>query len=268
MPRDTAPTDATNPVFAYLIIFGTSLIGAAVLYGGLKSTGVFESEGMELGGAAAGFVIILLIAKRIFFSLQRQHLDNSQNNQAREIETLREELEKLRSGEQPELECPKGFELMVSRDFGLGFAKPRTWSQHPEQHIGMYMTPMTEDIIKTGFRGNITITMTLLDQVPGLPDDPDEITNDELKAPLQSAIQLHEGTDVKWHPTYVANRRAMCAEFTIHRAPGPTIVMEGAVVLDAPGRRLFVFALYEALPHSEQSQQLFRQLLSTVKFLS
>ncbi|TNE90566.1 hypothetical protein [Porticoccus sp.] len=66
MPRDTAPTDATNPVFAYLIIFGTSLIGAAVLYGGLKSTGVFESEGMELGGAAAGFVIILLIAKRIF----------------------------------------------------------------------------------------------------------------------------------------------------------------------------------------------------------
>jgi len=157
---------------------------------------------------------------------------------------------------------------MVSRDFGLGFAKPRTWSQHPEQHIGMYMTPMTEDIIKTGFRGNITITMTLLDQVPGLPDDPDEITNDELKAPILSAMQVCGGTDVKWQPTYIANRRAMCAEFIYQPAPELDVVMEGAVVLDAPGRRLFIFALHDALPHSEQSQQLFRQLLSTVKFLS
>jgi hypothetical protein len=60
----------------------------------------------------------------------------------------------------------------------------------------------------------------------------------------------------------------MCAEFIYQHAPELDVIMEGAVVLDAPGRRLFIFALYDALPHSEQSQQLFRQLLSTVKFLS
>lgn len=62
----------------------------------------------------------------------------------------------------------------------------------------------------------------------------------------------------------------MTSSFNYSRPQNPEakIIVEGATVLDEKGRRLFVFALHEAEQRAEESSQLFRQLLSTVKFLS
>ncbi|HEB28258.1 MAG TPA: hypothetical protein ENI05_10850 [Porticoccus sp.] len=263
-------TGSINPISIYFVLFGSSLLAAVILYGALPSTGIWESKGIQLSGAAAGFIIFFLLANRVFHSLQKLQIEQRNNNNQQRIDALEQKINQLKAGELPDIECPSNFETIISKDFGLGFSKPREWGNHPEQHVGIYMQPLDEKVVAAGFRGNIAVTVTPLDQLPGLPSDPKDIPLEALKGPSLSAKKAWSGGDISWNPTYVANRRAMKSTFnyTLPENPEIHVSVEGVVVLDEAGRKLFVFALHEAEQRAKESRQLFRQLISTVKFLS
>lgn len=50
-----------NPLLAYTCIFLVSLAGAYVTFGILESTATIKNEAVQLGGAAAGFIVIFSI---------------------------------------------------------------------------------------------------------------------------------------------------------------------------------------------------------------
>lgn len=144
---------------------------------------------MQLGGAAAGFVIVFLLANHVFHSLQKLQITQRSGSEQQRIHALEQEIDRLKAQENPTIECPNNFESIISKDFGIGFSKPRHWRNHPEQHIGIYTQPLDEKAMSAGFQGNITVTSTPLDQLPGLPTNPEDIPTDVLKGPFQTAIQ-------------------------------------------------------------------------------
>lgn len=263
-------TTNINPISAYTLIFSSSLLAAVILYGLLSSTGIWESKGIQLGGAAAGFVIFFLFANRVFHSLQKLQTEQRNNNDQQRIDALEQEINQLKSGKSPDIECPSNFETIVSKDFGVGFSKPREWSNTPEQIIGLYMRPSKKGMPASEFGGNITVTVTPLEQMPEIPSNLADISSEALKVPFIKAQQFYSAVDINWEPTYLSNRRAMNTSFKYnhHLAPDTVIVVEGTVVLDEMSRKLFIFALYEDETRAQESKQLFRQLLSTVKFLT
>ena len=259
-----------NPILAFFIIFGSSLFAAVILYGALPSTGIWESKGVQLSGAAAGFVIIFLLANRVFHSLQMAQTEQRNNNDQQRIDALEQEINQLKAGESPDIECPNNFETIVSKDFGLGFSKPREWNNTPEQIIGLYKRPSAQDVPSSEFGGSITVTVTPLEQLPNIPSNLADISSDALKTPFITAQQFYSAVDINWESTYLSNRRAMNTSYKYnhHLNPGTVIFVEGTVVLDEISRKLFIFALYEDETKAQESKQLFRQLLSTVQFLT
>jgi len=198
-----------NPISVYTLIFVSSLLAAVILYGLLSSTGIWESKGIQLGGAAAGFVIFFLLANRVFHSLQKLHTEQRNNNNQQRIDALEQEINQLKAEESPNIECPSNFETVVSKDFGLAFSKPREWKNTPEQIVGLYLRPSVKDIPTSEFGGNITVTVTPLEQIPNMPSNLADISPDALKAPFITAQQFYSATDISWEPTYLSNRRAM-----------------------------------------------------------
>jgi hypothetical protein len=62
-----------HPLFAGTTIFLISLFAAFITFGLLKSTGAITDEKIQLGGAAAGFIIIFVVFSR-FYSSQMDKL--------------------------------------------------------------------------------------------------------------------------------------------------------------------------------------------------
>ena len=137
---------STLPINVFLLLFGCNLLAAVLLYGALESTGTFESQKMRLGGAAAGFVIFLLVSSRVFLSIKKNTDQAGRDEAVKErdlkIKELKAENQRLKSAQLPEIRCPGGFELVYSSDLRLGFARPKTWTIHPEAQVGMYMRPL------------------------------------------------------------------------------------------------------------------------------
>lgn len=124
---------------------------------------------MQLGGAAAGFVIVFLLANHIFHSLQKLQITQRSGSEQQRIHALEQEIDRLKAQENPTIECPNNFESIISKDFGIGFSKPRHWRNHPEQHIGIYTQPLDEKAMSAGFQGNITVTSTPWISCQGYP---------------------------------------------------------------------------------------------------
>jgi hypothetical protein len=269
MNNNVNKTQSLSPILTYAVLFGFSLAAAIILYGFLPSTGIWESKSAKLGGAAAGFVIFFLLSIQGYLKLNNAHNSLKKEGTDGRILALEQEIERLTSLDTPDIECPHSFEKIISKDFGLGFAKPRAWESHPEQHIGIYMQPLDDKAKAAKFRGNITVTVTPISLLPGLPSDLNEISDEMLKAPFMSTQSFFLGGEVDWKSTYVANRRAIMAtlNYPLQNNPDVIIIVEGAVILDEVGRQLFIFALHEAEQRADASRKLFRQLLSTVKFL-
>lgn len=265
----TAQFATIHPVTGFLVIFCASLIGASVLYGAFPSTGVFQNKEFQLGGAAAGFVAIFLLASQVFRSLQKQQAESLAKSQSSQIKTLEQELKALRREGLPDVICPDGFEVIVSKDYGIGFSKPRLWEPNTEQSIGLYMRPINSENIDPSFRGNINVTVTPLENRAGIPEKLSELSNEELKSPFIAAIQLYSGKSVEWNETYISNRRAVKVSFNFHPSynPNATVFCEGAVVLDELSKQLFIFALYESELLISESKKYFHQLLSTISFV-
>jgi len=63
-----------HPLWVGLIIFLVSLFGAWITFGLLESTGTVEDERIKLGGAVAGFIVILLLFFRSYHQLMEESL--------------------------------------------------------------------------------------------------------------------------------------------------------------------------------------------------
>lgn len=269
-------TRATEPYFGFLVLFLSSLLASGILYGALRSSGVFQSRGVELGGAAAGFVVILVISNRIYGGLQDRSLSAIKDEvlaaQRKRINDLEELVSRLRSGELPPLSVPEGFDEFVSRDLGLAYAHPTEWKQSPERLAGIYFRPQDEEALKFDFLGNITVSVSPFhdeSDVKSITEN-DDYCDEILRTPWQKVINLWDVQNVRWRQTYLVSRRAMgvSLEYPNKDYPDSLIKVEGISVFDHIGGRLFIFALYESDHLFEESRELFEKMLSTVTFLS
>lgn len=274
---------SASPIIVFIIIFGCNLVAAVLLYGVLESTGTFESQKMRLGGAAAGFAIFLISSSHIFLSIKKNADQAERDEVVKErdlrIKELKAENIRLKSAQLPEIRCPEGFELVYLSDLRIGFARPNTWTIHPEIQVGMYMRPLEPgEMERLCFQGNINITAThvsgqefraILEQRRVKGQDGDFEPNDEfLKSPFISVKNLLQATDIQFMSTFVDNARGIhcVARYPRKNAQGQFNIMEGISVFNEDQARLFIFALHECEELINESREIFQRLVSTVKF--
>ncbi len=274
---------STRPINVFLLLFGLNLLAAVLLYGALESTGTFENQKMRLGGAAAGFIIFLLVSSRIFLSIKKDSDQAEQNEAVKErdlkIKELNAENQRLKAAQFPEIRCPDDFTPVYFSDLRLGFARPKNWTIHPETQVGMYMRPLESgELPRTCFQGNINITATHVtsqayqvlhgqrkiegQKVAFEPDD------EFLKSPFLPAKDYLQATDFEFHPTFVDNARGIhcIARYPRKNANGKFNIMEGFSVFHEDQGRLFLFSLHECEELINESREIFQRLVSTVKF--
>ena len=274
---------SASPITVFILLFVCNLVAAVLLYGALESLGTFESQKMRLGGATAGFAIFLIISSRIFLSIKK-NADQAERDEAVKerdlrIKELKAENILLKSAQLPKIRCPEGFELVYLSDLRIGFARPNTWTIHPETQVGMYMRPLEPgEMERFGFQGNINITAThvssqefraLLEQrrVKG-QDGAFEPSDEFLKSPFISANNLMQATDIQFMPTFVDNARGIhcVARYPRKNVQGQFNIMEGISVFNEDQARLFIFVLHECEEWIKESREVFQRLVSTVKF--
>lgn len=274
---------SASPITVFILLFVCNLVAAVLLYGALESLGTFESQKMRLGGAAAGFAIFLIISSRIFLSIKK-NADQAERDEAVKERDLRiKELEaeniRLKSAQLPEIRCPEGFELVYLSDLRIGFARPNTWTIHPEAQVGMYMRPLEPgEMERFSFQGNINITAThlssqefraLIEQrrVKG-QDGAFEPNEEFLKSPFILATSLLQATDIQFKPMFVDNARGIhcVARYPRKNAEGKFNIIEGISVFNEDQARLFIFALHECEELINESREVFQRLVSTIKF--
>ncbi|MBL7178949.1 MAG: hypothetical protein ISS65_01910 [Desulfobacterales bacterium] len=274
---------STLPITVFLLLFGCNLLAAILLYGALESTGTFESQKMRLGGAAAGFVIFLLVSSRVFLSIKKNADQAERDETVKEtnlrIKELEAENQRLKSAQFPEIRCPEGFELVYSSDLRLGFARPKTWILNPETQVGMYMRPLEPgEMDRLYFQGNINITaihvtspefQVLLEQRGAKGQDGAFEPDDEfLKSPFLPVKTHLQASGLRFEPTFVDNARGIhCVARYPHKdVQGKFNIMEGISVFHEDQARLFIFALHECEELINESREVFQRLVSTVKF--
>jgi hypothetical protein len=274
---------STLPINVFLLLFGCNLLAAVLFYGALESTGTFESQKMRLGGAAAGFVIFLLVSSQVFLSIKKNADQAGRGEAVKErdlkIKELKAENQRLKSAQLPEIRCPDGFALVYLSDLRLGFARPKTWTIHPETQVGMYMRPMGPgEMDRSHFQGNINITAThvtspeyrvLLEQRRAEGQNGAFEPDDEfLKSPFLPAKNLLQASSFRFQPTFVDNARGIhcVARYPRKTAHGKFNIMEGISVFHENQARLFIFSLHECEELINESREVFQRLVSTVKF--
>jgi len=81
------------PLFVITALFSMSLFAAFVLFKILQSTGSAKTPGYELGGAAAGFVVILSILSATYMQVNNKLSDDNLRNARQQIAALTEKAE-------------------------------------------------------------------------------------------------------------------------------------------------------------------------------
>ncbi len=269
------------PSLHYLLLFFCSSAAAWLLYGLLSSTGMVAQQGFQLGGAAAGFVVIFWISHRILKSLYKQHTERLQCATIAEKDEIISQLEdtvcQLRTGELPPVICPEGFTPLVSRDNGLALAQPLAWEPHPEQTVVMLLRPMSEDQRALGFRGNINITSKPLDadwdksiESPGVGADRQKSIDEALHFQLYAQLKVFHAEKPTLEPFYVGTQRGVRCRSLV---PHPTIPermnrIDCVLVVDEEHARLFSFSLVECKECAEESTEVFLKIVSSAIFLA
>lgn len=268
------------PALHFVLLFGCSSIAAWLLYGILSSTGVVTSKGFQLGGAAAGFVVIFWISHRILTSLFTQHADRIRTDtiarQQEKISELNDTITRLRSGELPPVVCPEGYAPIVSRDNGIALAWPSDWDPHQEKTVAAILRPLDEQIAELGFRGNIFVTSTPLDEkgiqlLESLKEGAEgkKLVDLTLQLPALHALQFFEGSEPAIEQFPIGKRMGVRCRSSYPRKghPGRTNSFDCITVIDDQAMRFFVFALHECEELAEASREVFLKVVSSATFL-
>jgi hypothetical protein len=252
-----------NPVIQFVIIFGASLLASLLLYGLLKSTGVFKSKGMQLGGAAAGFVIIFIVASQIFGGIDsRRHQE--------EITELNEEITDLKRGVNPGIECPDGFADEISLDNGIAYAYPIDWPPAPYKFVAHYLAPVSvEPSESDSFRANISITVSPLESALSDKLDKAEVTErDVLEINAAGIVKAFKGYNEESSVFIVDNHQGLKTTLEYEDlTTGINLSVEQVTVIDRKANRFFAFTLTGLPGQTEKARDTFYSLLHSVKFL-
>jgi len=268
------------PALHFLLIFGCSAIAAWLLYGLLASTGVVTSKTFQLGGAAAGFVVIFCISYRILKSLFQQYRESVQtatiSEQQERISQLENTIRRLRSGELPPVVCPDNFVPVVSRDDGIALACPTEWERIQEHTVAAFIRPLSEETTTLGFRGNIFITSTPL-YAQGIAllqnlkqgAEGRRLADLSLQLPALKAMEFFEGDQPTIEPFPVATKRGIrCRSYYPRKgAPGKRNYFDCVTVIDENAQRFFIIALHEAEELAEESREVLLKMVSSATFL-
>lgn len=269
------------PAIHFLLLFCCSSIAAWLLYGLLSSTGVVTSKGFQLGGAAAGFVVIFWVSHRILRSLLKQHRENIQTStiaeQQERISKLEGIISHLQSGELPPVICPENFVPFVSRDNGIALACPTEWEPIQERTVASFIRPINEEVAKLGFRGNIFVTSTPLDEQGtelleslNQGNKGQKLVDLALQLPALNALKFLKGDEPSVEPFPVGPKRGIrCRSFYPRKEfPGQRNYFDCITVIDEEAGRFFIFALHECEELAEDSREILLQVVSSATFLS
>lgn len=262
-------TSAITAIAIYVIIFFASLLAAYVLYGLLSSTGTFNSKGAQLGGAAAGFVIVLFLSAHIFNKILQQvhsnQKDITQEDANATILRLQSTIDELLASQLAPSSVPLGFVSYISKDEGLAYSCPRDWLPREEKFLGMYHRPaQTTDGEPESFNGNITITISKLGNVAN--DLNQESADGIMDITRDSVVKLYSAKNVMTERTIVDGLygRRYRGNY-IHFQSGKNISFDIILALDPQSKRIFLFALHETTELIESSSTILLTIVGTAK---
>jgi hypothetical protein len=119
-------TKGVHPLLCLAVIFSLSLAGSVILFGILKSTGVFKNKYGEFGGAAAGFFASLILLNKLYKGMEKRYND---------VFALRKTIDELESEtvrrRLPPFKAPDGMELYRDLQKGFLFCYPEGWLKIP-----------------------------------------------------------------------------------------------------------------------------------------
>lgn len=250
-----------NPVIQFVIIFGSSLLASLLLYGLLKSTGMFKRKGMQLGGAAAGFIIIFIVASQIFERINDQYYKGK-------ISELEEEILDLKKAEKPEIECPDGFDEEISHSNGIAYAYPKNWDSIKVGIIAIYKRPESEGTEKPEiFRPNIVIMVEALNTDIRDKIEEGEITEvDRLESMAAEAVKNLKGYNDETS-VYIVNKHEGLKTTFECEDKGIELSVEQIAVIDLSENRIFAFTLAALPGQIGENRKTFYSIIDSVKFL-
>jgi hypothetical protein len=267
-PKTPSPLYA---IFIYITIFAASLLAAYVLYGVLGSTGAFESKGIQLGGAAAGFAAVLWLSDKIFHNLLSTiHAHQKESSQTEQLATIARQnaiITELVAAQLSPRSIPRQFVAAISKDAGIAYAYPMDWVPSDERFVGIYFRPVqaTENDPEV-FRGNITVTSKRLDIQ--IPDDAggQPVADATMDLTLEQVKTLYRASEITSERIMVDGipGRRHRGKYT-HFQSGVVVGFDIILALDIPSARIFTFALHEREALLESSSSILLTIVGTIK---
>jgi len=264
------------------VLFVCSSAAAWLLYGILSSTGIFESKGIQLGGAAAGFVVIFGISHKILTSLSSQQANRFKahiiSTQQDKIAELNDTIRRLRSGELPPVDCPEGYKPIVSKENCIALSYPSDWKLMQEKTVAAFSRPLDkEKLTQLKFQGNIWVTSTPLTEegiqllkamIEGAEEK--EIIQRALRLPAIQALKYFDGSEPIIEQFAVGKRIGVRCRGNYHRknVPGSSNYLDCITVIDEQSNNFFLFTLHECEELAEESLEIFLRVVSSATFLS
>lgn len=273
----------TSPIKEYIVLFICSFTAAAIFYGVLESSGTFDSKGMQLGGAIAGFLIVLIVSHRILASIHKQKSESAKDKEIvlrdKKIDELQNEVDKLLMGGLPDIVCPTGYEVVFSRDHGLGFSRPSDWFVHQEKYLGVFLKPMHVESSGLNFQGNIVVTATNIESPDFLKNlisrgvlqegEKFSITDEVLVEPLLASAAHLKAKEISRESAYFNGIKGIRykARYCRNEAQKQYNIMDAITIYFDRKEQIFIFSCHESEELFESTKETFDKVLSTIKLV-
>lgn len=124
-----------NSLLVVGVLLILSLGAAVVLFYFLDSFAQIQNKGVSLGGAAAGFVVILLLLRNTYFRVTSTEREFEKLSMDEKIRRLESQIEQLITSKLHNFTVPEGYKPEVSKEFQFGFCYPEDWEffKFPQQ---------------------------------------------------------------------------------------------------------------------------------------
>ena len=154
----------SSPLWVIAILLLLSLFSAFILFYFFESFAEIENKGIKVGGAAACFVIIFVLARNTYFKLA-QSQDRKENVELlKQLELMKEQYDKTIKASLGDFTIPDNYSAEISQDFGFAFCFPKTWvfARFPQNtQYGVVIDPDSKKEIN--FARNINLIVKKVD---------------------------------------------------------------------------------------------------------
>lgn len=239
-------------------LFILSLIAAYILFNFLDSSATFENKTVNLGGAAAGFVIIFWLLRNTFFKIDTNNLAGQSKDE--QIHQLELKIKDLVAAKLDNFIVPENYTAEISNEFKFGFCYPKDWNfnKFPQQTFygaAIDSAPDTEQ----AFHRNINIVISDISHVEedltSLYDNGYNSLLAFLPNPTPISIEdcLLNGLPAKkYRVNYVNNE-------------GLALTLYQILIADKNKTNLYAISFTVSQANFENSKSLFDNMLSTLR---